>query len=263
MGIIGTKRIVLFFAFLAIGPILVWLAFWIPGLPGPLHGAYLARGSLHNLYTGLQEYNEKNGHLPPATAIDEESGERSSWRTEVYQSSVRLGFIEPPKKEGNDSIEYDYHKAWNDPENLRLQDLGGWLFNYTQTDFAPDRQSGKYGLGRKTFYKAITGNGTAFDDATRQSLKQLPCDLILIVRVERSDTHWLEPGDLKIAQLASAEQSKRLLLGEDGYIVLFADGEGWVLSGRLAYSDLCKFFTIEGAKKYNREDLLTPFRILP
>ena len=114
---------------------------------------------------------------------------------------------------------------------------------------------------RSTYFKAITGPGTAFDPATSQSLEELPNDLVLITRVERSDTHWMEPGDLSIERLVPSEEVKHLLSGKNGYAVLFADGEVWVLSDRLPVSDLFKFLTIADAKQYHREKVLVPYRI--
>ena len=230
------------------------------GLPGPHHGAYLARGSLHNLHEALWYYDKTNGHLPLAT--NAQSGERLSWRIEAYRSLVRLGFITASTKHDKASVDYDPKKAWNDPANRQLQECGAWLFSYTQTDGDLQRRKGKAGE-YATYYKAITGPGTAFDSTKVSSLKELPKSLILIVRVEKSDTHWMEPGDLSIAQLAPNEETKRLLLGKDGYVVLFADGKGWVLSSKTPISDLCKFFTLAGAKQFDRDQILGPYRVLP
>jgi len=230
------------------------------------YGAYMAYVGLTNIWDGLHCYEEANGRLPTATATNAKSGERCSWRVEVYQSKVHGDCL--PKREANGSgtlsnSGYDRCKAWNAPDNLWWQDRGAWLFGYTRAERNPPGQSvGKAGI-YATYYKAVTGPGTAFDAGTPPSLKDLPKGLILVVRVERSDTHWMEPGDLSIEQLAPNEETRRLLLGKDGYVVLFADGEGWVLSGKTPISDLCKFFTIEGARKFDREKLLGPYRILP
>jgi hypothetical protein len=96
-----------------------------------------------------------------------------------------------------------------------------------------------------------------------RSLKELPNDLILVVRVEGSKVHWMEPVDLVADDLVCSAEAKQLLLGNNGYAVLFADGKRWVLSRRLPYDDLCKFFTIDGAKQCERDTLLGPYRIRP
>jgi len=239
-----------------------FLAVWVGGLPGPRHGAYLAIASLHNIYEDLREYDQARGRLPPATALDAESGKESSWRIEVYQTCLHHGAIASPSQDGNASTGYDYRKAWNDPANLRLQDFGARLFSYTQDDVSTERTSGRFGINT-TYYKAITGPDTAFDSARQVSLKQLSKNLILVMRVERSDTHWMEPGDLKVEQLRPSEETKGLLLGKDGYVLLFADGKGWVLSGETPISDLCKFFTVTNANQLDREEVLGRYRILP
>lgn len=198
---------------------------------------------LSNISYALKYYDGTVGHLPAAT--DSESGAPTSWRVEIHRSGFAAG--------------YDPHKAWNDPANVRLQDVGYWRFTYATWDrnHAPSLR-GTYA----SYYKAITGPDTAFDSANPPSLGQLPKNLILIVRVERSDTHWMEPGDLSIEQLVPSEETKRLLLGQDGYAVLFADGP-WILSDRLPFSDLCKFFTISGAKQYDRQQILDRYRVRP
>ena len=86
--------------------------------------------------------------------------------------------------------------------------------------------------------------------------------MVLITRVERSETHWMEPGDLSIEQLVPSEEVKHLLSGKNGYAVLFADGEVWVLSDKLPVSDLFKFLTITDAKRNDRDRVLAPYRNL-
>lgn len=150
------------------------------------------------------------------------------------------------------------HKPWNAPDNLRLEGVGFSLF----APYVRHQKTSARGI-YATYYKAITGPGTAFDTDKPPSLKGLPADLILILQVQESDTHWMEPGDLRIDQLAPVEETRRLLLGIGGYVVLFADGERWVLSCETPISELCKFFTIGEATESNREELLAPYRLLP
>lgn len=218
---------------------------WVGGLPGPHAEVYKARVSLTNISFALCYYDGTVGHLPPATATDPESGAMRSWRVEVNRLTFAAG--------------YDSHKPWDDPVNLRLQDIGYWNFTYTQLErsHAPSMR-GTYA----TYFKAITGPDTAFDSATPPSLEQLPRNLIVIVRVEHSDTHWMEPGDLRIEELTPSDETRRLLCGADGYAVLFADGERWMLSGELPLSDLCEFFTITRAKQHDRQKILGPYLVV-
>lgn len=230
-----------------------YLAVWIPGLPGPLHDAYVSCGLLGNIYRGLAHYDEAHCHLPQATAKDAESGSLSSWRLEVCRSFARLGFASGYPAS---PLEYDYHRPWNDPRNARIEPVGAY-FVPTGLHLEPSER-GIY----MTYYKAITGPETAFDPDTPRSLKELPHDLIIVVQVPRSDTHWMEPGDLRIGQLTPSEETKRQLLCHDGYVVLFADGQCWVLSRKTPISDVCKFFTIPGARQADREQVLGPYAVL-
>lgn len=244
---------------IGIGAALGLFVIWIQGLPGPSHGAYSAYASLVNIRSGLLFYEQSTGHLPHATTIDPMSGIRSSWRCNVYQYMVDSGFVTKPERLQNTPIAYDIHKAWNDPHNLRLEDLGDSFFQYMPIG----QHSPRPGNDHFAYYKAITGPGTAFDALNTSSATHLPDDLVLIVRVENSDTHWMEPGDLNVEQLDVSETTQSLLCGENGYAVLFADGAPWVLSNDLPISELRKFFTIEGAKQYDRDRILAPYRVLP
>lgn len=244
----------------ALGTSAGFLLVWVQGLPGPHHGAYAALASLWNIRTGLWWYVHLNGHLPPASATNAEGEAIYSWRVEVYQIAVRHGMLMPTsEKNDSESIDYNRHQAWNSPDNLRLQRYGVRYFEYTPHGGHADRiAEDEY----STYYKAITGPGTAFDPvAAPRSPTELPSDLILVVRVERSDTHWMEPGDLSIEHLMASDEAKQLLSGKNGYAVLFADGRPWVLSAELPFSDLCKFMTIAGAQSYDRDTVLAPYRI--
>ena len=233
--------------------VLGYLIMWLPRLPGPYHGVYLTHGVLGNIYEGLSIYDEEHGRLPAAVAVDPKSGEPASWRIKIYQWAFK-------SLNDNQFFDYDNNKAWNDKKNLKLAHDGAWLFRTTND--LRGRNLGKAGIFA-TYYKAITGPDTAFDPPTRLSLDQLPNDLILVVRVDYSDTHWMEPVDLSVEELMPSDKTKRLLLGKDGYGVLFADGEGWVLSDETPIEYLRGFFTISGAEKFNREQLLGPYRVIP
>jgi hypothetical protein len=234
--------------------LITYVIVWVPCLPGPHQGAYSAYASLVNIRSGLRAYCQLHGCLPQG--VTAKGDLPYSWRIEVYRQWSAWD------ASGANPVVYDTSKAWNDRSNLRLQGLGAFLFRYAQNDPGPEREMGRRGC-YATYYKAITGPGTAFDGASPTSPSNLPRNLILIVRVERSETHWMEPEDLSIEQLAPSEEAKRLLMGQDGYAVLFAGGEIWVLSVRTPISDLCKFFTRAGAAQFDRDKVLGPYRVVP
>jgi hypothetical protein len=71
------------------------------------------------------------------------------------------------------------------------------------------------------------------------------------------------PGDLDIRTMP------RTINGADGhgissryaggFHVLFADWRIWFVSQRVPFDELEKFFTVEGARKYDAEELLGPY----
>lgn len=229
----------------------LFLLLWIQGLPGLRHDAYLATANVQNIYSRLRYYDHVKGALPLAT--DMVSGNPVSWRVAIVVQESAW------RNDAADSFEYDRTKPWNDPANLQLQSRGTLLFGYAQVEVHHDEWRAEHGA-YTTYFKAVTGRDTAFDTG-RVSLGRLPASLILVLRIERSDTHWMAPGDLDVDQLVASDETKQLLLGKAGYVVLFVDGP-WVLSKNTPMEDLCKFFTVTGAITYDRQQLLGRYRIL-
>jgi len=243
--------------FVAFAAILALVLVWLQGLPGTR--PYAAYANLRNLYQALRCYDDKYGCLPPAASVNEEGEELSSWRTEVYQIDVELGHYSYSTSTRAGSINYDRSKGWNDPANLRLQKLGEYSFEYAHRSGRPVPGDARY----RAYYKAIVGPDTAFERGRPRRISELPADLILVVRVEQSDTHWMEPGDLSVEELMASEEQKRLLARENGYAVVFADGKPWVLSSDLPFAELRKFLTISSAERFNRDEVLGPYRLFP
>jgi hypothetical protein len=46
-----------------------------------------------------------------------------------------------------------------------------------------------------------------------------------------------------------------------GFHVIFADGAVWVLAHSTPFDELKKFFTIESAKRFDREEVLGPHQV--
>ena len=206
-----------------------------------------SRTRLGHIWRGLRAYDEEYGRLPPATDANGGAAKAKSWRVSVYESLLHIGYFAA----SDPSLSYDHTRHWNDPMNLQLEKRG-WLFQ------RPHREIDERNM---TFYKAVTGPGTAFDCAKTASLDELPSELILVVRVESSATHWMQPGDLAISDLAPSDETKQLLAGKTGYAVLFADGEAWTLSADLPIPNLCTFLTIDGAIRHCRDQMLGPYRV--
>jgi hypothetical protein len=100
---------------------------------------------------------------------------------------------------------------------------------------------------------AITGPGTPFTEGLKNRIKDLPPSTILFVGVAHSGIHWMAPGDLS---LDSVPESIVQGFEEEGLPLLFADGQVWFLSPEVPLDDLKKLCTIEGARQFDREEIL-------
>jgi hypothetical protein len=137
-------------------------------------------------------------------------------------------------------------KRWDDPENEWL--MGKAVYCYRLTE-PPSPQN------LHTNVVAITGPGTAFDGDRECRLEDIDSDTILAIEIAESGTHWAAPGDLAIDQVDAS-----ILEGLDGHgvLVLFADCEVWFVPADVPLEDLANFFTIEGAKEHDRDQVLGP-----
>jgi prepilin-type processing-associated H-X9-DG protein len=192
-------------------------------------------GHLQMIGFGFLHFDDVYQRLPPAVRTDELGRPLSSWRFQL------AGFLEYSLM-----LDWDYDKAWDDPENRHLSDI-------PHQRFCCDRQ----GVERtNTNVVVITGPGTPFDGERICRLTDIDSDTILAIDVADFDRHWMEPGDLSLDEVP--ETITEGLDGE-GVHVLFADGSVWYLRPDVPLGDLRKFFTIDGARAYDREQVLGPF----
>ena len=113
---------------------------------------------------------------------------------------------------------------------------------------------------------AITGPGTAFGDGVEppKALKDVPASAILVVETPRSGIPWPATGDFDIRtipQTINAADGKGISSrNAGGFHVMFADGQVWLLSYKVPFDTLEKFFTLAEARKTRREKLLRTVR---
>lgn len=172
-----------------------------------------------------------------------------SWRAEV--ATYRDNWMG-----GN----WDPSSAWNESANKKMADYP-WQFCYDALvtwDFPRN-------YSKNTCMMAITGPGTPLGDGNEppKSLREMDGDTILVVEVRDSGIHWMTPGDLDIRTMP------RTINGADGhgissrhpggFHVLFADWRIWFVSQNVPFDELEKFFTVEGARKYDAEEVLGPY----
>jgi prepilin-type processing-associated H-X9-DG protein len=109
---------------------------------------------------------------------------------------------------------------------------------------------------------AVTGPGTAWGDGRfpPSSLDGLDRDTILLVEVRNSGIHWMEPGDFDLRTMPRTINARdgRGISGAHplGFHVGFADGSVAFVSNDVPFETLEKFFTIEGAKRYEWDELV-------
>jgi hypothetical protein len=191
--------------------------------------------NLKQVGLALLNFQSVYGRLPPAVHRDEAGKPCCSWRLRM------VPFMEGIMRE----IEYD--QRWDAPANQWISTIPWLLFCWL-----PDEN------GLHTNVVAITGRGTAFEEGRVVRLEDIAPDTILAIEIAKSDICWAEPGDLDIEHIPES-----ITGGMDGggVHVAFADGAVWFLRADVPIGELRKFFTIEGAKGYRREQLLRPYAV--
>jgi hypothetical protein len=150
----------------------------------------------------------------------------------------------------------DFSKPWDHPANVLFHSERHF---YTFFGLPPPE-------GSEPRIFAITGPATAFGEAgvdTPHSLDDVPDDTILLVEVANSGVHWMQPGDFDIRTMPRTINDPRTVDIEGtpgfGFYVAFADGQVWRLRHDTPFPELEKFFTIEGAKANEREEVLSKY----
>jgi hypothetical protein len=192
--------------------------------------------TMHDLRGVLDVYELERHYLPPAVNRDSHGRPLSSWRfgiTPFFQS----GFT---------GMRLD--ARWDDPINRRWASKSPRCYCFAANAAA----------SHHTNIVAVTGPGTAFDPARQWRSEDLPIATILLIEIANSGLHWMQPGDLSIDHVPPTITSG--LYGK-GVHVVFANGDVWFLKNDVPLENLKKFFTIDGAKKNDRNVLLRPYLI--
>ena len=190
--------------------------------------------ALKQIGWALQCFDDCYERLPLAVHSDEQGRPLSSWRFFL------LSFVEAIMQH-----DYDPTQPWDAPEHRGLISEPFHVYCFRTERPSPERLH--------TNVVAITGPGTAFDGDRECRLEDIDSDTVLAIEIAESGTHWAAPGDLPLDQVDAS-----ILQGLDGHgvLVLFADGEVWLVPPDVPLDDLKKLFTIEGAKKHDREQVL-------
>jgi hypothetical protein len=205
-----------------------------------LAAAYV--NGMKHIGLGLYNYGDALGYLPNGNVTDASGAELSSWRFRIST------FLESPSWKHT----FDYSAPWNAPAN-RVPALEMHAY------FCWDRSN----ANPHTSVFAVRGPDTVFD-GTRRAPRDVPEDVIVVMEVRDSKTHWMQPGDYNVADLLAhrgkiGDHLRGLLEGR--LHVLFADGTAWALDTSAPIADLQPFLTITGAKSHDREQLLGPHKV--
>jgi hypothetical protein len=216
----------------------------------------------------LDYYDECNNHLPflvrretvgksTRTGMPNGTGKPLySWRGEVVTYRDNWFF--------NMGGKWDSSAPWDSPANKQMADYP-WQFCYD----ALVTWDWPKGYSKETSMMAITGPGTAFgcDGDMPKSLTEIPGNTILVVETRNSGIHWMQPGDFDIRTMPktiNAPDGRGISSRyPGGFHVLFADEIVWFLSDKVPFEALEKFFTIEGARKNDRQKILGPYVLAP
>lgn len=185
--------------------------------------------------------------LPDHIVRDQDGNATVSWRY-ACGSTVWEG-----RSSGTpaDDIVRDVTVPWDDPSQKHWHDRAMWTYCF-QEDVT-------------TNVMALVGKGTAFESGKSFVVRDLPNDLILLIEVQGTGVHWMQPVDLEIGQLVDILDGKEVNVSlgtsEDGFIVAFLDGEVWMLSHATPKDELLKFCSRDSAARHDREVVLGPFQI--
>jgi prepilin-type processing-associated H-X9-DG protein len=168
-------------------------------------------GQLYFLAYALRNYHDTYETFPPAAVMGPDGRPWHSWRT------LLLPFIEQREL----YADYSFDEPWNGPSNRALSPTALRAF-HCDADTGPTTN---------TSYVAITGPGTMWPDGQTLSLSEIPNggkDTIMLVEINGSGIHWMEPRDLRIDKMTleingapgNSISSKHL----NGAVVAYADG---------------------------------------
>jgi prepilin-type processing-associated H-X9-DG protein len=203
------------------------IAAWRTQRSNNLKQVGLAFHNFHDIYR----------RCPAAVRRDELGRPLSSWRFQLSMYAEAW------------MLDVSFGDRWDDPQNR-------WLTGYPHPLYClhPDRDPPE---NLHTNVVGITGPGTIFDEGREYRFGQFDSDTIVAIEVAEFDVCWAEPGDLHIDDV-----NESVLAGPDGggLHVLFADGSVWFIPSTVPLEGLKKFFTIEGARAHDREQVLAPYQ---
>ncbi|MEX0610954.1 MAG: DUF1559 domain-containing protein [Pirellulales bacterium] len=191
---------------------------------------------LRHIGFALQEYHDAYGSFPPAYLADAGGKPMHSWRVLIlpYLENRRL------------YAQYNFNEPWDGPNNRLLANQISDVFRCPSDNPAkPDETSYVAVVGPRTIWPGA--ESTVFGDIPDGATKT-----VLVVEVENSGIHWMEPRDLDISALKPAARPGRknpIASGHPGGPqAVMADASLRTLSKSMRRDTLEAFFTRDGGE---------------
>lgn len=205
-----------------------------------------AADALKWVISGLWNYNDTHGCLPPPVFVDDEGKPRASWRFVVWNYIDAASWSIPDKT-----------RPWINHDKTEI-DLRATAEVASPFSFWESSARGA------TRIAAITGPDSAFDEHNRCSFAQIDDDTIILIEVAHAEVRWTEPGDYTwdADQPEMAGRGSMNIGNPDGraFHVAFQNGDIWALAADTPLAELSRFFTVQGARENDRETILGPWR---
>jgi hypothetical protein len=207
------------------------------------------QGRMNQLELAFRNYHDTKGNLPPAHMLGPGGKPWHSWRMLI------LPYIE----EHDVYDRYNFDEPWNGPNNRKLADQ-----IYLEIFQCPSGSD--IARTQNTNYVVVVGNETAFpgDQTTKfADFKDGIENTILLVEVEHTGIHWMEPRDLEFNSLtlgASTPDSPAVSSPHPrGPAVVFADEiHAYRLRHSMNNATLRALATIAGGEPITRDALKNP-----
>lgn len=147
-------------------------------------------GCLKQIGIALRAYHDQYGSLPPPYVSDARGRPMHSWRV------LLLPFLDHQPLYDR----YRFDEPWDGPNNSRLTKQSPDIYRCPADD-----DDGPQGSEHETSYVVVVGPRTAFPADKCVSLRDITdysSNTILVVEVQNSGIHWMEPRDLHVTQMA-------------------------------------------------------------
>ncbi|NLE36817.1 MAG: DUF1559 domain-containing protein, partial [Pirellulaceae bacterium] len=153
---------------------------------------YSCWSTLRQIGAAMNQYHDDHGSYPPAYVVDSRGQPLYSWRVlllpylneQALHSRIRLD------------------RSWDSPDNRSLP---------TPRVFQCDWTVRTEGSSATTHYVAVTGPETMWpgkDAIRREDIHDGLSRTVMVVEIKGSDIHWMEPRDLKLADVLAKDRGR-------------------------------------------------------